>query len=106
VRASLSALLGLLSLLTMPVAVLGTRYFEQYELLHAGIAIPFAVVLALGAFQLARAARGYDALRLGRAGGTRAARAGRVLAWAGLWLAGASALSLAVWGLLEYQASR
>lgn len=105
-RAAVSALLGLLSLLTMPVAVLGTRYFEEYELLHASGGIPVAVVLALAAFALARSARGYDALRLGRAGGAGAARAGRILGWLGIWLAGASAVSLAVWGLLEYQASR
>lgn len=105
-RAALSALFGLLALLTMPVAVLGTRYFDEYELLHASGGIPVVLVFAFAAFALGRSARGYDALRLGRAGGAGAVRAGRILAWIGIWLAGAAAVSLIVWGLLEYQGTR
>jgi hypothetical protein len=105
-RAALSALLGLLSVALMPVAVLATRYVEEYRLVHAGFAIPVAFILAFAALRLARSAQGYDALRLGRAGGGGAMRAGRILAWTGIWLAGASAVSLAVWGGLEYWASR
>lgn len=106
VRAVACVLVGLLALATMPVAVLATRYFEQYELVHAGTAIPLAVLLAAVALALGRSARAHDAIRLGRAGGLRAVRAGRLLAIAGIWLAGASLVALAVYGLLEYQATR
>jgi hypothetical protein len=90
----------------MPVAIIATRYFEQYELMHAGFAIPLVIILSLAAFSLARSARGFDAIRLGRAGGAGAARAGRLLAWGAVWLAGSAGSSLAVWGLVEYWASR
>jgi hypothetical protein len=105
-RAALSALLGLLSVVLLPVAVLATRYIEQYRLVQAGFAIPVAFGLALAALSLARSAKGYDAIRLGRAGGGGAMRAGRILAWTGIWLAGAATVSLAVWGGLEYWATR
>jgi len=106
VRAALSALLGLLAIATMPVAVLATRYFEQYDLVHAAVAIPLALLLAFVALGFARSAGTYDAVRLGRAGGGGAARAGRLFAWGAIWLSGSCAVAVAIWGILEYQASR
>jgi hypothetical protein len=98
--------LGLLSALTMPVAVLATRYSGSYELLHAAFAIPIGLVLGAVAVALARSARRRDEALLGRAGGLRMARTGSVLGLVGLWLAGAALVAVSVYGLLEYAASR
>ena len=70
---------GLLSVASMPLAIVATRYSGSYELLHAGFAIPVAVILGAGAIGLARAALRVDDLRLGRACGRRTARLARAL---------------------------
>jgi hypothetical protein len=99
-------LFGLASVATIPVAVYLTRFSDSYDLLHAGFAIPIAGVLALVALALARRARQRSALRLASSGPSGSAVAGRVLGIAGLCVALAAVVSLAVYGLLEYWASR
>jgi ABC-type Fe3+ transport system permease subunit len=90
---------------TLPVAVYLTRFSEGYELLHAGLAIPVGAALGLVALSLSRRARRRGSVALGgREPG--AARAGRVLGIAGLCLAAAGLVALAVYGLLEYAGSR
>ena len=49
----------------MPVAILATRWSEQYELLQAGFAIPVGAALGLLAIALARRARSRLAPTLG-----------------------------------------
>jgi hypothetical protein len=97
--------LGLASVLTLPLAIYATRFSDAYELLHAGFAIPLAGGLALMALASARRARRLDALRLD---GTtaRAARWGRVLGILGICLATSGLVALAVYGLLEYVGTR
>jgi len=90
----------------MPVAVAATRYSRSYELLHAAFAIPVGMFLGLGAVWLARTARTRDELTLGRAGGARAARLGRLLGIAGFCLATTAVIAVAVYGLLEYVGTR
>ena len=68
-RAVGALLVGVLATATMPVAILATRYSGSYELLHAGFAIPLAVLLGAVAIGLARSALRLDDMRLGRAGG-------------------------------------
>lgn len=97
---------GALAAATMPVAILATRYSGSYELLHAGFAIPLAVVLGGLAIGLARGALRHDDMRLGRAGGRRAARLGRALGVLGLALAATALVALAVYGLLTYLGER
>jgi hypothetical protein len=97
---------GLLAAATMPVAIVGTRYSESYELLHAGLAIPIAVVLGILAIWLARNALRHDDARLGRAGGRRTARLGRALGVLGIALASTALVALAVYGLLTYLGER
>ncbi len=97
-----SVVVGALSVSTLPIAVFVTRYSGSYDLLHAGFAIPVGLVLAGLALWLARAGRRRAELTLGRAGGLGAARAGRTLGLVGLWLVGAAAVALAVYGALEY----
>lgn len=101
-RATWSVAAGLASTLTLPVAVFATRYSESYDLLHAGFAIPVGIALGVIALRLARAARHRSEATLGRAGGLGAARVGHGLGLAGLWLAGAALVAVAVYGLLEY----
>ena len=99
-RAVWSVVLGLLAAATMPVAIAATRYSESYELLHAGFAIPVAVALGIAAVVLARKARELDRATLGKAGGTRAARAGRLLGILGLCMAASATIAVAVYEVL------
>jgi hypothetical protein len=99
-RAAWSAVLGLLSALTMPVAIVATRYSGSYELLHAGFAIPLAAGLGIAAIVLARRARAYAQATLGRAGGARRGRLGRLLGTLGICMAASAAISVTVYELL------
>jgi hypothetical protein len=105
-RAFASVVLGLLAVATMPVAILATRYSESYDLLHAGFAIPVAIVLGGLAIVLGRRALRHDDLRLGRAGGRGAARVGRALGVLGIALAATCLVALSVYGLLTYLGER
>ena len=105
-RGAWSVVCGLLSTLTLPVAVVATRYSASYELLHAGFAIPVAVILGAGAIGLARGALRLDDIRLGRAGGRRLARLGRALGVLGISLGATCAVALAVYGILTYLGER
>ena len=99
-RAAWSVVLGLLAAATRPVAIVATRYSESYDLLHAGFAIPLAAVLGIAAVVLARRAGELERATLGRAGGTRAARAGRLLGILGLCMAASATIAVAVYELL------
>jgi hypothetical protein len=99
-RAAWSVVLGLLSALTMPTAIVATRYSGSYELLHAGFAIPLAAALGIAAVILARKARTYEQATLGRAGGGRAGRVGRLLGILGLCMAASATIAVAVYEVL------
>ena len=101
-RAAWSAVLGLLSALTMPLAILGTRYSASYELLQAGFAIPVAAALGIAAIVLARKARKLEQVTLGRAGGAKRGRIGRILGTLGLCMAASAAIAVAVYGVLVW----
>lgn len=105
-RAAVSLLAGLLAAATMPLAIVGTRYSQEYELMHAGFAIPVGVVLAVVSLALGRAAGARDAVKIRPTGGRHLVRLGRWLALLALWLAGACAVAVGIFYLLEYQASR
>ena len=72
-----SLLAGLASCVTLPLAVYLTRFSDSYDLLHAGVAIPVAVGLALVALGIV-----------------------------GLCMAASALIALGVYGLLEYVGSR
>ena len=105
-RAVGALVLGALATVTMPLAILATRYSGSYELLHAGVAIPVAVLLGGVAIGLARGALRLDDMRLGRAGGRRTARLGRALGVLGISLGATCAVALAVYGILTYLGER
>ena len=96
-----SVFVGLLSVATMPVAILATRWSEQYELMQAGFAIPVGAALGLLAIALARRARSRLAPTLGHPMGSRTARLGRFLGLVGFLLALTAAGSLAVYWILS-----
>jgi hypothetical protein len=87
------------------VAIAVTETRDDLRLLHAGVAVPVAFVCSLLAILLARRARRNLERTLGRVGGERLARTGRVLGWIGLYLALIGAASLAVYAYLEFVAS-
>ena len=95
-----AVLVGLLSVATMPAAILVTRYVERYELIHAGFAIPLGMALGVAAVALARRARLRIERTLGRAGGRRAAGVGRFLGVLGFCLATTAAISVGTYALL------
>ena len=96
-----SVFVGLLSVATLPAAILATRWSETYDLLQAGFAIPLAAALGVLAIALARRARSRLAPTLGHPKGTRTARLGRLLGLLGFLLALTAAGSLAVYWLLS-----
>jgi hypothetical protein len=101
-----SVLTGLASVATLPVAIYVTRFSGEYELLHAGFAIPLAAVLGFVALVLAGRSRARGVLSLSDARAPGLARVGRVLGIVGLCMAAAAVVSLVVYGLLEYVGSR
>jgi hypothetical protein len=98
-RASL--VVGLLSVLVLPAAIVASRWSDRYELLHSALAIPVAAMLGALAVALARRARSRLAPTLGHASGTRTARLGRVLGLAGFLLALTAAGSVGVYAVLS-----
>ena len=96
-----SVVVGLLSVATMPVAILATRWSEQYELMQACFEIPLGAALGLLAIALARSARSRLAPTLGHPRGSRTARLGRFLGLVGFLLALTAAGSLAVYWILS-----
>jgi hypothetical protein len=101
-----SLLAGLASVATLPAAVYATRFSGAYELLHAGWAIPVAVVLGFVAIGLARRSRIQSAVSLVSARRPGVASAGHFLGILGLCMAAAALVALGVYGLLEYVGSR
>ncbi len=96
-----SVVVGLLSVLVLPAAIVATRWSEQYDLLQAAFAIPFAATLGALAVALARRARSRLAPTLGHPTGSRTARVGRVLGMLGFLLALTAAGSVGVYAVLS-----
>ena len=95
-------LVGLLSLATLPAAVVVARESDQLTLVEAGVvAVPVAAVLGLLGLWLARRARQRADRTVDRVGGRRTARAGKLLGGLGLYLAATTGLALAVYALLS-----
>jgi hypothetical protein len=95
-------LVGLLSLATLPAAVVAARESDDLTLVEAGVgAVPVAALLGLVALWLARRARRRADRTLDRVGGRRTARTGKLLGGLGLYLAATAALALGVYALLS-----
>jgi hypothetical protein len=99
--ATVSVLIGLLALAAIPVAAAITDWRGDLRLIHAGVAVPVAAILAVAAIRLARRGRERLERTLDRAGGRGRARAGRILGWLALYISLIGAISLGVYAL-EY----
>jgi len=93
--AGVSVIFGLLAVAAIPVGIWITNYRNDLRLIHAGWAVPVAALFGFVAVRLARRARRKLERTVGRAGGARAARLGRILGWLGLYLALIGAIALA-----------
>ena len=105
-KAGWVVVLGALAVATMPIAIAATRFFDAYDLLHAGFAIPIALGFGWAAVVRARQVRSRDDVTLGRAGGRRAAVAGRLLGILGICIACSGLIALAVYAVLAYVVSQ
>jgi hypothetical protein len=99
-RAFGAVLLGLLSVATVPAAIAYTHYAHR-ELLKAEYAVPAAFVLGIAALSLAKRARRRSERTIGRVGGARAGRWGRILGALGVYVALTAALAVGVYELLN-----
>jgi hypothetical protein len=95
-----SVVVGLAAVLVIPVAVVIQYYSVQVTLVQSTISAGPAIVLGLWAIALARRGRFAFARTIGRSGGDRAARMGRLLGWLGLTMGIIAALSVGFYGLL------
>jgi hypothetical protein len=99
-RAWLAVAVGVVSVLTVPAAIAATHY-RDIELLKAGWAAIPAFLLGVVAILLARGARRRTERTIGRVGGRRVTRAGRLLGALGIYIALAAGLSVGVYELLN-----
>jgi hypothetical protein len=99
-RAVWSVVFGLLSALSVPVALVIQYYSLEVTLVQSTISAAPAIVLGLYAIILARRGRETHARTIGRSGGSGAARVGRVLGTFGLCLGLSTALAVGFYGLL------
>ena len=100
--ARVAVVVGLLSVVIVPAAVIATRWSVRYDLLQAAFAIPVAIVVGLFAVGLSRRAAERVHRTLGRAGGARTARIGGRLGIAGILVGVTAAGAVAVYELLAY----
>ncbi len=100
--AGAAAVLGVVALVTLPVAVVAAQVSSRLGLLQAlYVAVPVDVVLALAALGAERRARFGRARRV-QPGGAVVGRTARVLAYVGAYAAVTGALALGVYGILRW----
>ena len=93
----MSLVLGVLSVLAIPVGIYITDQRNDLRLIHAGFAVPVGFVLGFAAIRLARRARRRLERTLERAGGRSPARLGRIFGWLGVYFSLIGAISLAAY---------
>ena len=98
-----SVVLGLLATAAIPAAVLYADWSGRVQLIWAGVAVPVAALLGLGALAAARAGQRRAQMTLLRRSGSATARLGRLLGTLGLLLAGTGTIALVVYLILTYR---
>ncbi len=93
--------MGLLAAAALPAAIVVTRWSGAYSLIHAGFAIPVAIVLGAAAMTLARRARARARLTIAGAEGARSVRAGRLLGLTGILIGITGAGAIGVYLVLR-----
>ena len=97
----LSVLFGLVGVVAIPVGVIAAEVYERITLLESAVSIPPAFVLSLAAVILGRRGRRDVERTLGRTRGGSLATVGRLLGWAGLYLAVTAAISVTTYYVLR-----
>jgi hypothetical protein len=98
----MSVLLGLVGLAALPLAIVVTERVDGLSLVEAGFAIPAALAFAFGAVVMGRRVRRRSRQTLSVLPGAGIARLGRVLGYAGLYLALTAALAVGFYAVLTY----
>jgi hypothetical protein len=98
----MSVLLGLLGLATLPAAILVTERVDGLSLVEAGFSIPVALILAVAAALIGRRVGRRSRQTLASLPGATVARLGRVLGYAGVYLALTAALAVGFYAVLTY----
>jgi hypothetical protein len=96
---------GLLGVAALPAAIAVAQVSRRVELLDAWVGVPVAGALGVAALLLARSGRERVRRTIGRVGGARAARAGRILGRLAVALALSGAIAVAVYEGLTRWAS-
>lgn len=96
-----SVLLGLAGVVTIPAAVIAAEFYDVVTLLQSAVSIPPAFVLSMTAILLGRKARRDVERTLGRTRGRSLAVTGRILGYAGLYLAVTAGISVVTYYVLR-----
>ena len=99
--ARLSLLAGLVGVAALPAAIAVAQVSRRFDLLQAWVAIPVAAALGIAALLLARSARERLRRTIGRVGGERSARAGRILGRIAVAMAISGAIAVGVYEALN-----
>ncbi len=94
-------LFGLAGVSAIPAAVVAAEFYDVVTLLESAVSIPPAFVLSGVAIFLGRRARRQVERTLGRTRGKSLAAVGRILGYAGLYLAVTAGISVATYYLLR-----
>ena len=99
-RATASVIVGLLAVLAIPAGVVLSWYSSTVTLVESSSSAGLAVIFGVYSIVLSR--RGLDvfARTIGRSGGVRAARAGKLLGSLGLCMGITAGLAVGFYGLL------
>lgn len=95
-----SVVFGLLAVLAIPAGVVVSYYSVTVTLLQSSSSAGLAIIFGLYAILLARRGRWTIARTIGRSGGVRTARAGKLLGWLGLCMGISAGLAVGFYGLL------
>lgn len=95
-----SVFAGLAAVAAIPAGVVLSYYSQTVTLLEASSSAGLALIFGFAAVFLARRGRDILARTIGRAGGYRSARAGRLLGWLGFCMGVTAGLSVGFYGLL------
>ena len=99
-QAAGSVVAGLLAVLAIPAGIYVSRVSVTVTLLESLSSAGLAILFGLLAIALARRGRWTHTRTLGRVGGRRAARVGRLLGWLGLCMGISTGLAVGFYGLL------
>ena len=99
-HATSSVVLGLLAVLAIPAGVVLSWYSATVTLVESSGSAGLAIIFGLYSILLSRRGRDVFAGTIGRSGGDRAARAGRLLGGLGLCMGITAGLAVGFYGLL------